>query len=110
MLNNLLLTGMTPVQTGLFTFLLGLIVTFFGMFILVASVSLIGKALSSKDAKKDNDIVVLPDLSEERPVVTEETNDISDDIKVAIIAAISAYYSESQSKNEFLVKKIKRLK
>ena len=34
---------------------------------------------------------------------------IPEDIRVAIIAAVSAYYAENGSKNEFTVKKIKRI-
>lgn len=97
-------------QTGLLTFFLGLLVTFLGMTILVLCVSGIGKLLSMKDERKAKKPVTLPDLSEERPV-SIDSDDIPDDVKVAIIAAISAYYSTAPAaNNEFVVKKIKRLK
>ena len=110
MLNNLLLPGMQPWQTGLFTFLLGLLVTFFGMAILVLCVSGIGKLLSIKDEKKAKTPVTLPDLSEERPVAISD-DDVPEEVKVAKIAAISAYYdSQPVQNNEFVVRKIKRLR
>lgn len=110
MLNNLLLQGMTTVQTGLFTFLLGMIVTFFGMFLLVACVSLTGKLLSAKDKKAEDGIMVLPELSEENPVYSEDDDEIPEDVKVAIIAAVTAYYVGAKAQNEFVVRKIKRIK
>ena len=110
MLSNLLLPGMQPWQTGLFTFLLGLLVTFLGMAILVLCVSGIGKLLSIKDEKKAKTPVTLPDLSEERPVVISD-DDVPEEVKVATIAAISAYYdSQPVQNNEFVVRKIKRLR
>lgn len=97
-------------QTGLLTFFLGMLVTFLGMTILVLCVTGIGKILSHKDKKKENRPVTLPDLSEEKPVAVDG-DDIPDELKVAIIAAISAYYSSAPAaNNEFVVKKIKRLK
>ena len=114
MLDNLLAktdwSSIPSWQTGLLTFFLGLFVTFLGMTILVLCVTGIGNILSHKDKKKENKPVTLPDLSEEKPVAVDG-DDISDEVKVAIIAAISAYYSSAPAaNNEFVVKKIKRLK
>ena len=109
MLDNLLAktdwSSIPSWQTGLLTFFLGLFVTFLGMTILVLCVTGIGKILSHKDKP-----VTLPGLSEEKPVAVDG-DDIPDEVKVAIIAAISAYYSSAPAaNNEFVVKKIKRLK
>ena len=109
MLNNLLLEGMSKVQTGLFTFLLGLIVTFLGMTILVLCVSLVGKAISSKDKKKKTPVAENAKAEE----VTARTSEdgIPEDVKVAIIAAVTAYMSgDGKTKNEFVVRRIKRIK
>jgi hypothetical protein len=63
-----------------------------------------------KDEKKAKTPVTLPDLSEERPVAISD-DDVPEEVKVAIIAAISAYYdSQPVQNNEFVVRKIKRLR
>ncbi len=115
MLNNLLeevgKLGMGKLPTGLFTFLLGVVVTFLGMTLLVLCVAGVGKILSVKDEKKAKTPVTIPLVDDERPVVTAGDDDIPEDVKVAIIAAISAYYdAKPASANEFVVKKIKRIK
>lgn len=49
-------------------------------------------------------------MSEERPVAISD-DDVPEEVKVAIIAAISAYYdSQPVQNNEFVVRKIKRLR
>ena len=45
----------------------------------------------------------------EKPIETTDDGTVPEDIRVAIIAAIAAYYAESGSKNEFKVRKIKKL-
>lgn len=108
MLNNLLLEGMTSVQTGLFTFLLGMVVTFLGMAVLVLCVTLVGKAISVKNGKK-----TVEEKVEEVNAVTAsaEDDDIPLDVRLAIIAAVTAYTSDSgKTKNEFVVRRIKRIK
>lgn len=92
---------------GGFTFILGICVVFLGMIILVLAVSLLGKILTPSDKPK-KEIV----KSEEKvEPVKDETNDedeIPEDVRVAIVAAITAYYLDSGSKNEFKVKRIKK--
>ena len=92
---------------GGFTFILGMLVVFLGMTILVLSVSALGKIISSATEKTKKKV----EVKSEEPV--EQTNVQSDDIpehvRVAIIAAISAYYLDCGSKNEFKVKKIKKI-
>ncbi len=109
MLNNLLLEGMTNVQTGLFTFLLGMAVTFLGMAVLVICVTLVGKAISSKSDKEPSEGKV----EEVQPAtVNADEGDIPLDIKLAIIAAVTtACIADSgKTKNEFVVRRIKRIK
>lgn len=97
-----------PIVNGIFVFILGLAIVFLGMLIIVICVSICGKLLNRKEDK--------PKVKEEVQVVQEEvvsdvneTNEIPTHIKAAIVAAITAYYFESQqSKCDFIVKKIRR--
>lgn len=93
---------------GLLTFLIGICVVFGGMAILILCVSLFGKAVEKianafeeKNAKKEK-----TEISE----VKDDEDGIPNEVRVAIIAAVAAYCSESGSKNEFIVRKIKRVK
>ena len=100
-----------PIVNGIFVFILGLAIVFLGMLIIVICVSICGKLLSVKD-KKDS-VVKQEEKVEvvQEPVVSEvsESNEIPTHIKAAIVAAITAYYFESQqSKCDFIVKKIRR--
>ena len=111
MLNNLLAVTEPPLgnnlSQGLFTFVLGMLVIFLGIAIIVIFVSLAGNVFNKsekKETEKPKEKVV-----EETPVVVEEG--IPEHVKVAIIAAISAYYfnnEESKSNCDFVVRKIKR--
>jgi sodium pump decarboxylase gamma subunit len=93
----------TPLINGLFVFILGLLVVFTGMLIIVLAVQLLGKIMNkSKEKVKDVKAETLP-----QPVATSE--EIPDHIKAAIVAVISAYYFESKSSCDFVVKKIKRI-
>ena len=108
-MTNLLSAFTDNVGTGAFTFILGVAVIFFGMIVLVLAVSLVGKivsGVSEKPAKKPKNEVV-----EEVAAVPVATSDdeIPEDVRVAIIAAIAAYYTDSGAKNEFKVRKIKKI-
>lgn len=95
---------------GAITFVIGMGVIFLGMTILILCVTGFGKiadAIARKAEKKSEAA-----SKSEAPSVTESApadEGIPEDIRVAIIAAVSAYYTESGSKNEFKVKKIKKL-
>ena len=113
MLSNLLQATLAEkMGNGAFTFILGICVIFLGMIILVISVSLVGKAVSSTEEKKvakpKKEVEVKP---EPAPVVSVSDDDIPEDVKVAIIAAISAYYLSGgpTAKPEFTVRKIKKI-
>jgi sodium pump decarboxylase gamma subunit len=99
-----------PIINGIFVFVLGLAIVFLGMLIIVICVSLCGKLLSAKDKKetqvKQEEVQV---VQEEVVNEVSESNEIPTHIKAAIVAAITAYYFESQqSKCDFIVKKIRR--
>ena len=105
MVNNLLASQFF---TGAYTFVLGMVVVFLGIAIIVLFVSLTGNVFSKVDKQK---------VKEEKnkniePKIIQDANvqDIEEEVKVAIIAAISAYYfNKSNSKCDFVVRKIKKL-
>ena len=92
---------------GAITFLIGMAVIFLGMTVLILCVTGFGKiadAIAKKTEKKAE-----TKNEEVKTEITVSDDEIPEDIRVAIIAAVSAYYAESGSKNEFTVKKIKRI-
>ena len=112
MLNILLAEMMEPpILLGLFTFFLGVLVVFGGMIVLVLFVSAMGKAFTQKSQKKeDAEEDEVPEVVEVAPVEIADSDEIPEHVRVAIIAAIACYYESTQAKNEFTVKKIKKLR
>ena len=110
MLSNLLKAfSQDSLVWGGFTFLLGVIVVFLGMAVLVLAVSGMGMAMKKfykikSEKSKPTKTVEVTKIAEQ-----EESNEIPEHVKVAIVAAIAAYYADSGVKNEFKVKKIKRI-
>lgn len=102
--------GAPAIFWGIFTFILGMIIIFAGMAVLVLCVSLVAKAMTAKSKKTEKAEEETEDASE--AVVEAEASDdgIPENVKVAIIAAVLAYYEGEGAKNEFVVKKIKKLK
>ena len=94
---------------GGFTFLLGVAVIFLGMIVLVLAVSGMGIAMKKFDEHKKEKSK--PTKTVEITKVSESSTDdeIPEHVRVAIVAAIAAYYADSGVKNEFKVKKIKRI-
>ena len=86
--------------------LVGFAVTFLGIAILILLVWVVGKIINGvtgkikagKKAATATETVALP-----------ESDGVSEEIRVAIIAAISAYYMNENSHCEFKVKRIKRI-
>ena len=101
---------MEPVPGGLYTFVLGMLVVFLGIAVIVVFVSIAGKIFSSGETKEPKQ----PKVKVEKPVVVEkveapvDNGEVPDHIKVAIVAAITAYYEEKKSNCDFIVKKIRR--
>lgn len=106
--------GMSNEFWGVFTFVLGVLVVFAGMLVLVLCVSLVAKAMEGgkkKDAAKESSEDDEPEevLPVEAAAETEEVTD--EKTRVAVIAAVLAYLSANGgAQNEFVVKKIKKLK
>ena len=105
MVNNLLASQFF---TGAYTFVLGMLVVFLGIAIIVVFVSLTGNVFSKVDKQK----VKQEQVKNVEPKIPQNVNDkdIEEEVKVAIIAAISAYYfNKSNSKCDFIVRKIRKL-
>ena len=99
--------GAPDIFWGIFTFVLGLIVVFGGMVILVLVVSLVAKAMTAKAKKKE--AAEEPEAVEAVTETTADEDGIPENVRVAIMAAVLAYYEGEGVKNEFVVKKIKKL-
>lgn len=91
--------------------LIGFLVVFVGIIIIIAIIWLVGMIM-----RKTNNLEFLtkkrekkPDKSEKSPAAVQSDDDIPDEVKAAIVAAIMAYYREEESKCEFTVKRIKRI-
>ena len=98
----------SPVANGLFVFVLGMLVIFFGMIIIVLSVTICGKIMNKTTEPKKKEepkVVEQPEVVES---VSSESEEIPTHIKAAIVAAISAYYFNQKSECDFIVRKIRR--
>ena len=100
---------MSNLEAGLFVFVMGLLVVFFGISVIVLVISIIGTIMKKK---KDRPVKTETETSAVAPVVTH--NDSSDEeeqarIRAAIVAVLTAYYFDKGSNCEFRIKKIKRL-
>ena len=95
----------TPLGNGIFVFILGMIVVFLGMLIIVVSVTLCGKLIGKNKTKKPT----LKKIEDNGEMVKNQKEEISPEVKAAIVAVISAYYFEKKSTCDFVVKKIKRI-
>lgn len=100
--------GAPDIFWGIFTFVLGLIVVFAGMAILVLVVSLVAKVMTAKAKKKEaaEETETVEAVTATEPA---EEGGIPENVRVAIMAAVLAYYEGEGVKNEFVVKKIKKL-
>lgn len=103
--------GAPNIFWGIFTFVLGMVVVFLGMALLVLFISLVAKVMTAKKQPVSNGDL---DEDEQEPelenvVAAESDDDVPEHVKVAIIAAVLAYYQGEGVKNEFVVKKIKKL-
>lgn len=92
--------------------LIGFLVVFVGIILIIAIIWLIGLLM-----RKTNNLAFLTNIGKkkkkkeapEKIEAVSETDEISDEVKAAIIAAIMAYYSQEKPKCEFKVKRIKRI-
>ena len=99
--------------------LIGFLIVFAGILLIIGIIWLIGLlmrktnnlAFLSNFGKKIKSAITKKKKKEEpaEAQTSVDGGDIPDEVKVAIIAAIMAYYSEEKPKCEFKVKRIKRL-
>ncbi len=97
--------------------LIGFVVVFVGIALIIAIIWLVGLIM-----RKTNNLEFLTKKREKKPKVKkgevqpvkDETEvgeeEIPDEVKAAIVAAIMAYYQEEAPKCEFTVRAIKRIK
>ncbi len=96
--------------------LIGFLVVFVGIVILIFIVWLVGLLMRKTDnlafltnrgsRKKKEEPAAVEQVA---PTAEIEGDEISDETKAAIMAALMAYYEEEGSECEFVVKKIKKL-
>ena len=93
--------------------LIGFLIVFAGIVIIIVIIWLIGLLM-----RKTNNLAFLTNLGKKKkkPKAPEQPNsvapngeDIPDDIKAAIVAALMAYYSEESPESEFIVKRIRKI-
>ena len=113
MLTNLLFGGEAisdRLGDGALMLPMGLVVVFVGMVIIILSVMLAGKVISKASAKKTDKPSKSSEVAPAAEPAKSDNGEIPLEVKAAIVAAISAYYfTESEKKCDFVVKKIKRL-
>lgn len=94
--------------------LIGFMVVFVGIIIIIGIIWLVGLIMRKTDnfeflTKKRKKKLKAEKSVDVSAVATSSDSDIPDEVKAAIVAAIMAYYSESEEKCEFTVKRIKRI-
>ena len=89
--------------------LLGFAVTFLGIIILIFFVWVYGKIIKSVRQGAGKKAKGKTEESEAQAAVPAADGEIPVEVRLAIVAAIAAYYEGESSKCEFKVKRIKRL-
>lgn len=92
--------------------LLGFVIVFAGIVIIIAVIWLIGLVM-----RKTDNLAFLTNrgkkgkVGQNQPeqIVQESSDDIPDEVKATIVAAIMAYYQTEQPECEFKVKRIRRI-
>lgn len=117
MLSNLLiLNEKIPVPDALLYALIGFVFVFVGIGILIGILYLVGFIMQKTNGVIPNPFKRKKQKTEEQPVLaapvsdkTKGTEEIPEEVKAAIVAAIMSYYSVEKPKCEFVIKKIKRI-
>ncbi|MDE7167764.1 MAG: OadG family protein [Clostridia bacterium] len=92
--------------------LIGFLIVFIGIVLIIAIIWLIGLLM-----RKTNNLAFLTNIGKTKKKKEDvssseavaDSDEVPNEVKAAIIAAIMAYYSEEKPKCEFKVKRIKRL-
>ena len=98
--------AMSNLEAGLFVFVMGLLVVFFGITVIVLVISLIGSIMKrkKKTPTKAEDNSASANVA---PVLCGDEDD--EKIRAAIVAVIAAYYFDRGDNCQFRIKKIKRI-
>ena len=93
--------------------LIGFVIVFIGITIIIAIIWLIGLLMRKTDnlaflTNRGKKKKAQPEPDAQPKVVTSD-EDVPDEVKAAIVAAIMAYYESEQPQCEFKVKRIKRI-
>jgi len=91
--------------------LIGLLVVFAGIIIIICVIQLVGlinRKFTNEEAAKEPQPII-EEVKAEKAVAADTSDEVPDEVKAAIVAAIMAYYSANQEKCEFTVKRIKRI-
>ena len=94
--------------------LIGFVIVFLGIIIIIAVIWLLGLLMRKTDnfaflTHRKNRKTEQEKENITPAETTEGDNDVPDEVKASIIAAIMAYYETSKPQCEFKVKRIKRL-
>lgn len=91
--------------------LIGFLVVFCGIVIIIFIIWLLGLIL-----RKTNNLEFLTKLGRKKPkpvetqvIITDNEEDVPDEIKAVIMAVIMTYYSDEKPECEFKVRRIKRI-
>ena len=92
--------------------LIGFAIVFVGIVIIILIIWLIGLVLRKTNNLNFHTVRGKKEKAIEQPLpehVEKVDNDIPDEVKAAIVAAIMAYYTEEKPQCEFRVRRIKRI-
>jgi sodium pump decarboxylase gamma subunit len=99
------------VLDGLLYALIGFVFVFIGIGILIGILYLLGYFMQKTNGKITfkKKVPAAPVKEESVAPAKAATEEVPDEVKAAIVAAIMAYYSAEKPKCEFVVKQIKRI-
>lgn len=98
--------------------LIGFVVVFIGIVLIIGVIWLVGLLMKKTNnlefltKKRDKSVKVKEVKAEENPEAPAQSvvfDDVPDEVKAAIIAAIMAYYQKEEPQCQFRVKRIKRI-
>lgn len=103
---------MSDFLTGLFGLGFGLLIVFFGITLLIFFIWLMSVILKAVKSKKQGAAAVSEAQAapEANGQAEQSDGEIPDDVRAAIIAAVTACYRVNEEKCYFTVKKIKRIR
>ena len=87
--------------------LIGFLVVFAGILILIGLLYLVGYII--RKAERSGVLFKKKSKAVEESV-SAESDEVADEVRAAIVAAVMAYYSAEKPQCEFVVKRIKRIK